>query len=172
MGFKLMDFADEFDNALKAFINLEVEKQEKAKETEQVVSDLVAPFANYVGAVSSSIGYTGEYGTASFGGAGRSYIDSVPYTPMAGNSISYDGIIKGEPASGTIDFFTELNNARSIQGQAGGGDANPLYIDNSVTSSSSSPTTIVMTDDKIRDYHPILNSNDRTLTQGFFVARS
>jgi hypothetical protein len=29
-----------------------------------------------------------------------------------------------------------------------------------------------MTDDKIRDYHPILNSNDRTLTQGFFVARS
>ena len=168
----MMDLVDEFDFALKAFLNLEVEKQQNAATTEKIVTDIVEPFKDYVGAVSSSIGYTGEYGTASFGGAGRSYIDSVPYTPMAGTSISYDGIIKGEPASGTIDFFTELNNARSIQGQAGGGDANPLYIDNSVTSSSSSPTTIVMTDDKIRDYHPILNSNDRTLTQGFFVARS
>jgi hypothetical protein len=171
MGFKLMDFADEFDNALKAFINLEVEKQEKAKETEQVVSDLVAPFANYVGEVASSIEFTGEYGTANFGGLAQTYVDSPTYTPYFSSQPSTQVSSGTSGASGEFLVTGGYTGTTNQGGSAAGGSTNPLYIDNSVNASTSSPTAIIMNDDKVRDYHPILNSNDRNLTNGFFLAR-
>jgi hypothetical protein len=171
MGFKLMDFADEFDNALKAFINLEVEKQEKAKETEQVVTDLVAPFANYVGEVSSSIGYTGEYAVGSFGGLAQTYVDSPTYTPYFSSQPSTQVSSGTSGASGEFLVTGGYTGTTNQGGSAAGGSTNPLYIDNSVNASTSSPTAIIMNDDKVRDYHPILNSNDRNLTNGFFLAR-
>lgn len=190
----MMGAADEFDAALKSFLNIELEKQKTAQSTENVVKDIVEPFKNYVDVVGSTVKYEGGYDFGMFSGTGNRYVDS-PVTPIgnpsfnvAGNQGFYgpvdprlsssfgdlitSGVVSLTPASGTLGFLSETNMTSALTAGTAGGQGSPLFIDNSVTSSSSSPTTIVMNDDKIRDYHPILNSSERTLTYGYSLARS
>jgi hypothetical protein len=178
-SFIMMDSVDEFDAAVKNFLKLEIDKQKKdveSKKIEKVVEDVVEPFKDFVGVVASTVGYQGGYDFGFSAGGVQSYISTPTYTPPPISTMPFeDAILRGDisvtPASGTLGFLYEIQTATGPKTD-NEGQVNPLYIDNSVTSSSSSPTTIVMNDDKIRDYHPILNSSERTLTYGYSLARS
>jgi hypothetical protein len=172
----MMASADEFDAAVKNFLTLEIDKQKKDTETQKIVADVVEPFKDFVGVVASTIAYEGGYNFGMSAGGGQSYISTPTYTPPPITTIPFeDAVLSGDisvtPASGTLGFLAEVQTATGPRVD-NEGQVNPLYIDNSVTSTSSSPTTIVMNDDKIRDYHPILNSSERTLTYGYALARS
>ena len=183
-GLKLAGMWDLVAGGLDAFIRLEIEKQKQATSTEKIVQDIINPFENYVGIVeglaSSIMEPSYDFGTSGFstafyeptvmpnvGGAQAAPTSAIGTAILSGN-------ISTTPASGTLGFLAETTNmtgAAAAVGTAGTG-SNPLFIDNSVTSTTSSPTTIVMGDDKIRDYHPILNSSERGLTYGYSLARS
>lgn len=183
-GLKLAGMWDLVAGGLDAFIRLEIEKQKQATSTENIVKDIINPFENYVGIIegvtSRVMEPSSDFGTSGFstafyeptvmpnvGGAQAAPTSAIGTAILSGN-------ISTTPASGTLGFLAETTNmtgAAAAAGTAGTG-SNPLFIDNSVTSTTSSPTTIVMGDDKIRDYHPILNSSERGLTYGYSLARS
>jgi hypothetical protein len=136
----MMASADEFDAAVKNFLTLEIDKQKKDTETQKIVADVVEPFKDFVGVVASTIAYEGGYNFGMSAGGGQSYISTPTYTPPPITTIPFeDAVLSGDisvtPASGTLGFLAEVQTATGPRVD-NEGQVNPLYIDNSVSSTS------------------------------------
>jgi hypothetical protein len=142
-------------------INLRLAEIQEEKEQKTVTFEEIA--GKRPGDVLSMDGFAGSLVDASFV-AGLSYQDTIfdaTIDELTGKPVS------GVSGDGTTGRTGEFLSADSASRGGADIDASTTVVDNSVKQVSAPRTTVVMNDDKVRDYHPILHHLTRHTLSSF-----